>query len=172
MITLTDARLLKKIKKNDLHAVLDWFDDRKEKFYNIGWSYLKSHHDVEDVFQNTILKVNEKIGQLKEDRYFESWVTSIFINECRFIYRKRKKTDVQEHEEAVKSNELDTRITISASLTKLDVKYRELIVLKYIQGFSQEEISELLNLPIGTVKSRLYRGLLILRKIMEEGEES
>lgn len=80
MITsISDSIILKRIKRKDMAAVIDWFDARKSKFYKIGWAYLKSHHDVEDVFHNTIIKVHEKIGQLKEDRYFESWVTAILI---------------------------------------------------------------------------------------------
>lgn len=69
---------LKKIKKQDMNALLDWFDARQSKFYKIGWAYLKNHHDVEDIFHNTILKVHDNIGQLKEDTYFETWVTSIY----------------------------------------------------------------------------------------------
>ncbi|MGE7603434.1 sigma factor [Peribacillus sp. NPDC097675] len=73
-----------------MNAVIDWFTARQSKFYKLGWAYLKNHQDVEDVFHNTIMKVHGKIGQLKEDQYFESWMTAIFINECRAIYRKRK----------------------------------------------------------------------------------
>ncbi|WP_081792073.1 RNA polymerase sigma factor [Caldalkalibacillus mannanilyticus] len=52
----------------------------------------------------------------------------------------------------------------------MDEKYKEVIILKYLEGFSQDEISRLLEIPIGTVKSRLYRGLLLLRKALEGGE--
>ncbi|MGE7603435.1 sigma-70 family RNA polymerase sigma factor [Peribacillus sp. NPDC097675] len=55
-------------------------------------------------------------------------------------------------------------------LDQLDEKYRELIMLRYLQGYSQKEIASIFKLPVGTVKSRLYRGLLMLRKIMEGGD--
>jgi RNA polymerase sigma-70 factor (ECF subfamily) len=163
--------MLKKIKKQDMTAVIEWFDTRKSKFYKIGWAYLKSHHDVEDVFHNTIIKVNEKIGQLKEDKYFESWVTTIFINECRSIYRKRKQKEMTSPLDTVDSNPFETRLEVLAELDQLDEKYKEMIILKYLKGYSQEEISLILKLPVGTVKSRLYRGLILLRKIIEEGED-
>ncbi|MFJ5717947.1 RNA polymerase sigma factor [Neobacillus sp. NPDC093127] len=173
MITsITDIIILKKIKSKDMTAVIDWFETRKSKFYKIGWAYLKNHHDVEDVFHNTIIKVHEKVGQLKEDRYFESWVTSIFINECRSIYRKRKQKEMTSPLDTVDSHPFETRLEVLTDLDKLDEKYKEMLILKYLKGYSQEEIAEMLKLPVGTVKSRLYRGLIMLRKISKEGEDN
>ena len=55
-------------------------------------------------------------------------------------------------------------------LDRLDEKYREMIMLRYLQGYSQKEIATIFKLPVGTVKSRIYRGLLMLRKIIEGGD--
>ncbi|MGD6844435.1 RNA polymerase sigma factor [Bacillus infantis] len=162
---IKDSIMLKKIKEKDIDAVLSWFEARKSKFYKIGWAYLKNHHDVEDVFHNTILKVHDHIDKLKQDRYFETWVTSIFINECRDLFRRNKR---RQQEAAIKENEAgqhpSDRLEVLDALEQVDEKFREPILLKYIQGFSQEEIAGILGLPLGTVKSRIYRGLLILRK--------
>lgn len=162
---IKDSIMLKKIKEKDIDAVLSWFEARKSKFYKIGWAYLKNHHDVEDVFHNTILKVHDHIDKLKQDRYFETWVTSIFINECRDLYRRNKR---RQQEAAIEGNEAgqhpSDRLDVLDALEQVDEKFREPILLKYIQGFSQEEIAGILGLPLGTVKSRIYRGLLILRK--------
>jgi RNA polymerase sigma-70 factor, ECF subfamily len=162
---IKDSIMLKKIKEKDIDAVLSWFEARKSKFYKIGWAYLKNHHDVEDVFHNTILKVHDHIDKLKQDRYFETWVTSIYINECRDLYRRNKR---RQQETAIEGNESgqhpSDRLVVLDALEQVDEKFREPILLKYIQGFSQEEIAGILGLPLGTVKSRIYRGLLILRK--------
>ncbi len=162
---IKDSIMLKKIKEKDIDAVLSWFEARKSKFYKIGWAYLKNHHDVEDVFHNTILKVHDHIDTLKQDRYFETWVTSIFINECRDIYRRNKR---RQQENAIEGSEAgqhpSDRLDLLDALDQVDEKFREPILLKYLQGFSQEEIAGILGLPLGTVKSRIYRGLLILRK--------
>jgi RNA polymerase sigma-70 factor, ECF subfamily len=161
---IKDSIMLKKIKEKDIDAVLSWFEARKSKFYKIGWAYLKNHHDVEDVFHNTILKVHDHIDKLKQDRYFETWVTSIFINECRDLYRRKRR----QQEAVIEGNEAgqhpSDRLDVLNALEQVDEKFREPILLKYIQGFSQEEIAGILGLPLGTVKSRIYRGLLILRK--------
>ena len=170
--SMSEIRLMKKIKKQDMNAVIDWFDTRKSKFYKIGWAYLKSHHDVEDVFHNTIIKVHDKIGQLKEEKYFETWVTSIFINECRSIYRKRKQNEVTSLEATEDMSQLESKMEVLEGLDQLDEKYKEIIILKYMKDYSQEEIADIYKLPIGTVKSRLYRGLVMLRKIIGGGEEN
>jgi RNA polymerase sigma-70 factor (ECF subfamily) len=167
--SISNSRILNKIKKKDMNAVVDWFDARKSKFYKIGWAYLKNHHDVEDVFHNTIIKVHDKIGQLKEDRYFETWVTSIFINECRSIYRKRKQQEMNNPQDTVDNSQFETKLDVLEDLDQLDEKHKEIIILKYLKGFSQKEIALILKLPVGTVKSRLYRGLMMLRKITEGG---
>jgi RNA polymerase sigma-70 factor (ECF subfamily) len=164
--------MLKRIKKQDMNAVIDWFDTRKTKFYKIGWAYLKNHPDVEDVFHNTIIKVHEKIGQLREDSYFETWVTSIFINECRTIYRKRKQKEMSSPTEIIDNKPFETKVEVLEDLDKLEEKYKEVIILKYLKGYTQNEIALILKLPLGTVKSRLYRGLLMLREINEGGEDN
>ena len=163
---------MRKIKKQDMQAIVDWFDVRQSKFYKIGWAYLKNHYDVEDVFHNTIIKVHDKIGQLRKEQYFETWVTSIFINECRSIYRKKNKDALENPPEMIEEKTLESQLEVMDNLDQLENIHREVIILKYLQGFSQKEISHILNLPIGTVKSRLHRGLRMLRNLIEGGESS
>lgn len=161
----------KEIIKSNLEPLYNWFDLRKDKYYKIGWAYLYNHYDVEDVFQNTIMKVYENINQLKEERFFETWVTSIFINECKRILRNRQKFSVTD--DLNKTEIQDSRnsyIELKEGLDMLDDIHREVLVLKYMSGYSQEEISQILDIPIGTVKSRIYRGLKHLRSNMEEVE--
>ena len=168
--SISDLMLLKKIKKQDMNAVLDWFETRQSKFYKIGWAHLKNHHDIEDVFHNTVIIVYEKIGQLKEDKYFETWVTTIFINECRSVYRKKKRESENNPPELANDQQAETTIEMLEVMDQLEEIHKEVVILKYIQGFSQKEIAQMLELPLGTVKSRLYRGLRTLRKIIEGGE--
>ncbi|MBB4826644.1 RNA polymerase sigma-70 factor (ECF subfamily) [Sporosarcina luteola] len=131
---------------------------------------MKDHHDIEDVFHNTILKVHEKIGQLRQDDYFETWVTSIFINECRAIYRKKNRQVAECPPETADERPIEDRLELMENLDQLDSHHKEAIILKYLQGYSQQEIADIVNVPVGTVKSRLYRGLSTLRKLMEGGE--
>ncbi|MCC5911796.1 MAG: RNA polymerase sigma factor [Clostridiaceae bacterium] len=161
--------LIKKIKNNDIDAFVDWLDHRKNKYYKIAWAYVHNHHDVEDVFQITIMKVYENIHQLKEEKYFETWVTSIFLNECRNIVRKQKRETVVGDSEVIESSYQESfSIELKEELNRLEDIHKEAILLKYINGYSQEEIAEILQVPIGTVKSRIYRGLKLLKEVMNK----
>lgn len=161
--------LLKRIKKHDMDAAANWFELRKNKYYRIGWSYLYNSFDIEDAFQGTLIKVYDNIHNLREDRYFETWVTSIFINECRRILRERKRRlGLDSTQEAACVDK--SIIELKEQLASIEEIYREPIILKYISGYSQEEIAKMLEIPVGTVKSRIYRGLLMLRKNMGKEE--
>jgi RNA polymerase sigma-70 factor (ECF subfamily) len=160
---------IERIKKKDMNVLINWMDERKDKFYKIGWCYLYNQYDVEDVFQTTIIKVYENISQLKEEKYFETWITSIFINECKKIIRNKKRDiSFNNIEQVNTSYEDDTNFEFKEQLDKLEDIHKEIIVLKYISGYSQEEISELLGIPVGTVKSRIYRAIKALKNEMNK----
>lgn len=124
---------------------------------------------MEDVFQNTIIKVYENIGSLRKEEYFETWVTSIFLNECRKILRVKKREYITE-EVPIEKEEIVRNIDFYDELNSINEIYKEVLILKYIVGYSENEISSIMDIPIGTVKSRTYRGLKMLRERIEEGE--
>lgn len=168
IIKLDEKRLVNRIKKGELEYLLTWVNDRKDKLYKISWSYVYSHDDIEDIFQNTIIKVYENINSLKEIRYFETWFIRILINECKQNLRNRKREVLQEN---IQYSDFHTDdYNFFQEIDSLDDKYKEVIILKYISGYSQDEISKILNIPIGTVKSRIYRGLRDLRILLKEVE--
>jgi len=165
-INLDNKRLVNKIKKGQLQFLVQWIDGNKDKLYKISWSYLYNHADIEDVFQDTLIKVYENINTLKNPNYFESWYISILINECRKKLRHRKKEVLKE------SIDYDEYYidgyNFFQELNSIDEIYKEAIVLKYISGYTQEEIANILDIPLGTVKSRIYRGLKMLKKLIKE----
>ena len=164
-INLDNKRLVNKIKKGQLQFLVQWIDGNKDKLYKISWSYLYNHADIEDVFQDTLIKVYENINTLKNPNYFESWYISILINECRKKLRHRKKEVLKE------SIDYDEYYidgyNFFQELNSIDEIYKEAIVLKYISGYTQEEIANILDIPLGTVKSRIYRGLKMLKKLIK-----
>lgn len=168
IIKLDDKVLIKKIKKGDLESLVSWINDRRGKLYKIAWSYVYNHQDIEDAFQNTIIKVYENIESLKETKYFETWFISILINECRQGLRNRNREILKE--EIIFDDSYNDDYDFFQEINLIDGIYREVIILKYISGYSQEEISKILDIPIGTVKSRIYRGLRDLRGLLKEVE--
>lgn len=152
-----------------LSEIIEWMDERKAKYYKIGWAYLQNQFDIEDVFQNTILLIHEKKHQLREERYFETWVTRIFINECKRIYRQRQKITYITVEDRFTDHHLNHSLEVIEGLQYLEDSHREVIILKYISGYSQEEIAQMLDIAVGTVKSRISRGFKALRDVMAGG---
>src|SRR5690606_34297423 len=132
----------------------------------ISWSYLYNHADIEDVLQDTLIKAYENIHTLKNPDYFETWYISVLINECKKKLRNKKKEVLKEN---IEQDEYSVdQYSFFQELNSIDEIYKEVIVLKYISGYTQEEIANILGIPIGTVKSRIYRGLKELRKLIEE----
>lgn len=162
--------LVSSIKGGNADCLIDWINEKKSKLYKIAWAYLRNHADVEDVFHNTILKVIENSGKLKSEEAFESWFISILMNECRKILRERKRVQPEEEVEFRGGNrnpgEEDYRVDIANGLKNIDEEYKEMIVLKYYSGYSQKEISEIMHVPLGTVKTKIFRGLRALRDVL------
>jgi RNA polymerase sigma-70 factor (ECF subfamily) len=164
------AMIAKSMKKGDVEVLLQWIDVNKQKLYRMSWSYLKNSSDVEDVFHNTIIKVFENINKLQSDQAFEGWFISILLNECRKILRDRRKVQPSEYIElddtAYRSETQAESLDLIDGLKSIDEEYKKLIILKYCSGYSQKEIAEIFNMPIGTVKTKIFRGLKMLRKTL------
>ena len=142
--------------------------------YHTASLLLKNPSDVEDVLQNVYLKVSLNLGELKDPERFEGWVKTIVENESKnyikkekrinapIVFLKNKSTEYSEEwnqpvpQEYMEREEL--RKSIGAVVDKLSPEIRACIVLFHYEDKSLNEISELLDLPLGTVKSRLYNG--------------
>lgn len=161
-------RLVKQITNGDLESLNYWIQEKKDKLYKISWSYLYNHNDIEDVFQNTLIKAYENIKSLRKWNQFETWFISILINECRQYLRNQKRVVLQEDVEVYGYHK--DEYNFFQEIDSIDEIYKEVIILKYVSGYSQEEISLILDIPLGTVKSRIYRGLRDLRKLLKEVE--
>ena len=157
---------MKQIAKGDLEALHKWIIGKKDKLYKISWSYLYNHADIEDVFQNTMISAYENIKSLRKIDMFETWFISILLNECRKFLRENKRLMPQEDIEI--HGHYRDQYNFFEEINAIDEIYKEVVILKYVSGYSQEEIARILDIPIGTVKSRIYRGLRDLRKLLKE----
>jgi RNA polymerase sigma-70 factor (ECF subfamily) len=164
------SMIVKSIKRGNIEILLQWIDINKQKLYRLSWAYLKNNEDVEDVFHNTIIKVAENIDKLKNENSFEGWFISIMLNECRKVLRDRKKAEpiesIEVSDAADRYQDQAEKLDLYDGLKKVDEEYKELIILKYYSGYSQKEIADALNMPIGTVKTKIFRGLKMLRNIL------
>lgn len=145
--------------------------DMKKTLYHIACGILRSEADREDAVQECILKAWEKRDSLKSDTAFKAWVTRILVNECYDICRRSGKVIVLDElpETPVADNNDDRELR--DLIMEMDEIYRMPIILFYIEGFSIKEISKILRIPEGTVKSRLFAGRAKLRSVLGEEEE-
>lgn len=148
------------------------------ELYSIASARLDNIDDINDAIQETIIHSYEKLNTLNNPIFFKTWIIRILINECNLIYRKKKKqlglfnkiTDSvssfykKDNLENIENN-IDFDILIK------DLKYEErLIITLYAKNnFSPTEISNILNISVNTVKSRLTRAKKKLKKLYEEG---
>ncbi|MBP3411092.1 MAG: sigma-70 family RNA polymerase sigma factor [Clostridia bacterium] len=138
----------------------------QDTLFRVSTTILPQLCDREDAVQGAIEKAIRKRDRLRDDHALEKWLTRILINECYTILRRRKREtlydDIPERE-----TEPDALPDIYQLFTSLEDKYRLPMVLHYVEGYSVEEISGILRLPKGTVKSRLHRGRMLLRDAID-----
>jgi RNA polymerase sigma-70 factor (ECF subfamily) len=162
----------------------------QKKVFNIAYRMLGNKEEAKDVAQEVFLSVHASIKDLREEVKFDAWLTQITINQCRnrWKYLERRKyfkseslddpietedgeiprpiCDPSDNPETLYEKRM-IQEAIQRGLLKLKEDQREMIVLRDLRGFSYEEMGELFQLPIGTIKSRLHRARMDLKKILE-----
>lgn len=138
-------------------------------------SLCSDRHDAEDLYQSTWEKAMKKIKQYDSQKPFEKWLFSICINTYRdnlkrFDTKKVLRFSSSEDQERFLSSipdfdvDKDEYIALHQAISKLPCELKEIIVLYYFRDYSIKELSEILQIPQGTAKSRLYKSREILRK--------
>lgn len=145
--------------------------EAESTLYRVSKSILTHDQDCEDAVQGAILKAYNKLDTLKKVQYFKTWLVRILINECYSL--KRKEYPQVPYEEYFESAEADDKKDYSElyiAIQNLPERIRITIVLYYVEGYSVEEIKEILEIPAGTVKSRLAKGRKLLKIKLENME--
>lgn len=139
--------------------------------YHIAIAIVNNDEDAGDAISETIMKAYANLTKLKHPDYFKTWITRILINECRKIIKQRKKVVSLEdypgkgrQEEQNKEEIMDVQVAIQ----KLPKKQKDVIFLYYYHDLSIEEIALILEIPKGTVKSRLSTARNYLYEILSK----
>lgn len=141
----------------------------RDDLYIMAWAILKNETDAEDAVSNAILKAYENIGQLRAFQKFKPWILTITKNEALKIKRKQMILPGNEAVEALIEPVQQQYDELWDILQEMKEEYRLVLVLFYYEGLSIRNISEVLGIPVGTVKSRLSRAKSELKDALERG---
>lgn len=147
------------------------------KLYKTAMAILKNDDDACDAIQETLMSAYKNFNSLNNKSYFGTWITRILINKCYDIIKQNKKVSsinqmMEKDENASYYDVYKEESLVENVLSKIDPDLKVVTVLYYYDEFSVNEIAEMLNIPEGTVKSRLSRSRDKLYDILkkEEGE--
>lgn len=163
--------LVKRAMKHDVDAFVQLMEENTPSMYKVARGFLQDDEDIADVIQDTILTCLEKIGTLRQEKYFKTWMIRILMNHCTDLLRERKKIcsyeKLWELQENQKPRQPELSLEWKDLLSQLDEKYRVIIILYYLEGFKIKEISQLLDINVSTVKTRLSRGRKELKHLYQ-----
>lgn len=148
----------------------EYVDQYRNQLYVTAYTILKNQTDAEDAVCSAILKGYEHLEQLKNPRKFRPWMLTITKNEALKLKEKRLELPGNENVEKMLTPIHDSYNELWDMIQALKEEYRLVIVLFYYDELSVRDISDILDIPVGTVKSRLKRGRGLLKKGLEEVE--
>lgn len=183
--------LVKKSQSGDVESFELLISSYDKRAYNIAYRVMGNEEDAKDMAQEALLRVYRSIKDFRGQSSFSTWLYRIVTNVCLDELRRRKnekyvsmdstiQTDSGElHMELCSDKEtpesaferVEQREAIKNAIRELNDEYRSVIVLRDIQGFSYEEISNILDCSLGTVKSRINRARTMLRDKLKSSME-
>lgn len=175
-------RIIREAKRGSKDAFAILVHRFKDHVYRYAYGMVGDRMEAEDIAQEAFLKCFAALPRLENEFSFASWLNRIVSNLCADRLKKRGKERLQTaSSEALGDIEFsrareqqrvqNLKSTIEEAMRQLSSDHRQIILLHDVQGFRYEEIARMLEIPVGTVKSRLNSARLALRLVMRRGEE-
>lgn len=181
-----ETRLARLALKGDQRAFAEIVELYKDKLYHLAYRMTGNRQEAEDIVQETFLRVYKNLERYDVNQKFSTWIYRIATNLCIDRLRKRKAVysldaESSDHEgldgyammpsdNRTPESELllsETQWLIQEAIATLPVKYKSVMILRYMQDLSLQEISDVLDMPVTTIKTRVHRGREFLRKKLE-----
>lgn len=182
-----ESRLAKLAAGGDRNAFAELVDLYKDKIYHLAYRMLYNQQEAEDIVQETFLRVFKNLDRYDQNQKFSTWIFRIGTNLCIDRLRRRKMTyslDAQITDSEgvngygmLSDDELgpegkvvlsETQQQIRKAIDALPEKYKSIVILRYLHDLSLQEIGDILQMPVTTVKTRVHRGREFLRKRLEQ----
>jgi RNA polymerase sigma-70 factor (ECF subfamily) len=184
---LADALVVRRVQAGELHAFSELVVKYQQRIFNACLRICGQHEDAADLTQDAFLKALGAIAEFRGASAFYTWIFRIAINLAMSHQRKRRTRvtisldgdagengagagrqlagDAPEPASRMEADELSEQV--AAALAALDPEYRVAVVLRDVEGCDYQEIADILEVPVGTVKSRIFRGRMALRGHLE-----
>jgi RNA polymerase sigma-70 factor (ECF subfamily) len=189
-----DGALIKRLRGRDERAFRELIDAERDRVFNITYRMLGNRAEAEDVAQEVFITVFKTIDSFREESKLSTWLYRVTVNHCKNRIKylaRRHDRDRDELDESVHTPQTNGAIAdpprhaqpdralagaqmeklLQEAIANLDEDHRVVVVLRDVEDLSIEEICEITGLPDGTVKSRLHRARLVLRKRLQKHVE-
>lgn len=181
-----EDKLISKAVSGDSAAFSELMAKHEKRMYAVALRMCANREDAQDCLQDAMIRIYRSISGFKGQSSFATWVYRITMNTCLDELRKRKSRQATSLDTLVESGYSPTdgintpekqaisseqRRVLDGAIAELPEDMRSAIVLRDIQGFSYEEIAQMQDANIGTIKSRISRGREKLRQILRENAE-
>ena len=183
---LTDEKLIARFQDGDINAYNELVDRYKDRLLNFVFRYFNNREQAEDVVQETLIKLYTHASYYKNIAKFSTWLYTIAKNNALTELRKNKRKqtvslwtnegkpiDIEMKDESLEQTVYNKMAVeeLNKYLDEIPENFRIAVVLRDFQELSYEEISKILEIPIGTIKSRINRGRIQLSEKMKHFKE-
>ena len=171
---MEEVFLVKRATKGDRQAFEKLMDIYFDRLCREAYIRCKYEEDVKEIVQETIYKAYRNIRSLKEPQYFKTWLSRILINVANDYLRNKGMVDLELDEtsyvkEVVIEDKIEIKIDLYNAIDELEDKYKDAVILRYIDDLKIEDISKLLDRPVNTIKTHLRKDLKDMKKMLKEG---
>jgi RNA polymerase sigma-70 factor (ECF subfamily) len=188
---VNEKLLIDKAKAGDIQSFEMLVEKHQKRIFNIALRVIGNHADAADLAQNALIRIYKSIGNFKEESSLSTWIYRITMNVCFDELRRRKNRKLISIEQEIQLDDGDVKRQLESespqpseaaekkelksivrnAIEQLSDEHKEVIILRDLQAFSYDEIASILDLPVGTVKSRINRARSALKKILTENKE-
>ncbi len=164
----SDNELFINVTKGDVNDFDQLVERYMKKAYYFAYGYVGDEEAARDISQDAFVKIFKERNRFNPDYKFSTWFFTVLRNLClNYIRRRDLHPYVRLENKGVYKESADSKIDVAEALKQLSDRDRELLTLKYFDGFSYEEIAELMGIPVGSVMSGLFYAKKNMKKIIE-----
>ncbi|WCN38715.1 RNA polymerase sigma factor [Aneurinibacillus uraniidurans] len=174
---MVDEQLIRSAQNGDRDSLVRLLEEIEHSVYRTAFYIVGNEQDAMDASQEALIRIYTKIDTYQEKAKFSTWVQRIVTNVCIDKFRKKKETiSIDQHELMLYDKQnveqeverAGMAVEVREAIKRLPDHQRTIVTLRYMQDLSYGEIAEVMNMPLNTVKSYLYRARQQLQELLHE----